>query len=258
MTPIYAIRHAEYQRSEVQYARHSGGHQLVAHRLRGAGRHRDHADRDAVLCYYPLKLANVPDQHAAEFPADQGRVGVEYRLDAEPPGQEPAVVGKGPAEVTGADDHHGPALSQSQRPRHLVHQVLDVVTDPSDAVRTEVTQVLAELGGVDARHPRELVARDGAHPALTERVERTQVDREPGHRRLRDTARAAPGDAIGRLGFRIGELGGTGHATLPGAVRRCCGARRGPGRVGDGTRLTPRPIYHTSFVNKCTKSPPGR
>src|ERR1700743_893709 len=119
-------------------------------------------------------------------------VAVENRLDAEPPGEKSAVVRQGAAEVTGADDYHRPVLRQPQGPGDLIHQILHVVAYAPDAVRPQVAQVLAELGRVDAGRPGELVAGDGGHAALGQRVEGTQVDGQPGHRGLGDAARVRP------------------------------------------------------------------
>jgi hypothetical protein len=94
----------------------------------------------------PIATPCALDHHAAELAADQRRVGVEDSFDAEPAGEEPAVVRQGAAEVTGADDDDRPALGQPEGTGDLVDQVLHVVADPPDAVRAEVAEVLAELG----------------------------------------------------------------------------------------------------------------
>src|SRR6185312_13790951 len=190
-------------RSEVQDARDPGGDQAVTHRLGRARRHRDHADRDAVRRHDRLKLADMPDDHVAQLASDQRLVAVENRLDAEPPGEKSAVVRQGTAEVTGADDYHGPALRQPQGPGDLIHQILHVVAYAPDAVRSQVAQVLAEFGRVDAGRPGEFVARDGGHAAFRERVKGPQVDGQPSHRGLGDTAGIWPFCGIAWLGFLV-------------------------------------------------------
>ncbi len=69
--------------------------------------------------------------------------------DREAPLVEPPVVGKGVAEVAGADDHNWPIVGESELAAHLEEQVLDVVAHTPRAVRAEVGEVLAHLGGVD-------------------------------------------------------------------------------------------------------------
>jgi hypothetical protein len=201
----------------------------------------------------------VADDHGAELAADHRLVAVQHGRYPEPPGNETTVVRQGTAEVTGTDDHHGPVLRQPQSPRDLINKVLDVVTDTSDPIRTEVAQVLAELGRIDAGRRREFVAGDGGHASVRQRVEGAKVDREPGHGGFRDAAgvrtlgglpvvllvsqlaagseqpvgsdlngrgRVVDRRLAGTIGLPggAGQLGGTGHAALPRADRRCGGS----------------------------------
>src|SRR5262249_36529248 len=108
----------------------------------------------------------------------------EHGRDREAARDETTVVGQGAAEVAGPDDDHRPVLGQAKRPGYLVDEVVDVIADAPDAVGAEVGQVLAQLGRVDARGGRELLAGHGADAALGQAVERTQVHRQPRHRGL--------------------------------------------------------------------------
>src|SRR6266568_4687505 len=178
---VYPFRHAQHERSEVEDARDASRDEPVADGLRGPGGGGDHADRDLVPGHHGLEFVDMPDGQPRDPAAHDSRVAVEHGGDREAAGDETSVIGQGPAEVARAHDDHRPVLHQAERPGHLVDEVVDVVADPPDPVGAEVGQVLAQLGRVDARGGRELLAGHGADAALGQAVERAQVHRQPRH-----------------------------------------------------------------------------
>src|SRR5258705_421664 len=82
------------------------------------------------------------------------------------PPPDPAVPGERLTEVAGADDHDRPVVGQAELAPNLVDQVLDLVPDATGAVRAEVAEVLADLGGVDASEVGELLGRHVRRPRL--------------------------------------------------------------------------------------------
>ena len=121
------------------------------------------------------------DLDAADLGADAGRVGVDEGRDADAAGGEAAVGGQRRAEVADADDDDVPVLGLAELAGDLVAQVLDVVADAAGAVRAEVGEVLAQLGGVDAGRRRQLVRRADVDALVGERRQRSQIDGQSGH-----------------------------------------------------------------------------
>ena len=112
-------------------------------------------------------------------------IGVEERGDAEPAAGETGVAGQRVTEVTDADQRDGAPLGEAEHELDLLDQQGDVVADAAGAVRAEVGEVLAQLGGVDPGGGGEPLAGDGLVPGLGEVVQRTQIFWEPGDGRLR-------------------------------------------------------------------------
>ena len=131
--------------------RDPGRDQPVADVLGGDGRRGDDADRDAVLGDDLLEVVERADVDAGDDLAVPVGVGVEQRHDPEAAAAEAGVVGQRVAEVADADDDDRPVLGQPDLAGDLVAQVVDVVADAAGAVGAEVGEVLAQLGGVDAR-----------------------------------------------------------------------------------------------------------
>jgi len=95
------------------------------------------------------------------------------------------------AQVAEPHDDDGPVLREAELAADLVEQVLDVVPHAAGAVGAEVRQVLADLGGVDARHLGQALRRHRGGLGVSHLDEAPQVDREAGDRRLGYPAPAA-------------------------------------------------------------------
>ena len=171
----------EHGRGEVEDAADAGGDHPVADVLRGRGGGGDHSDRDAVLVDDHVELVEAADLHAGHDLAGAVGVGVEQGDRAEAAGAEAGVVGERVAQVADADDHDRPVLGQADLAGDLVAQVLHVVPDAAGAVGAEVREVLAQLGRVDPRRTRELLAGAGRGATVREGVERPQVHRKARH-----------------------------------------------------------------------------
>ncbi len=195
----HAAGHREHRRGEVQDRRHAGEHEPVGDLLGHAARGGDHADGDAVLGDQLGQVVEVADLDVADGGADLGRLDVDQVHDREPPVVEAGVVGEGLPEVAGADDHHRPLPVEAELAAHLVHEVLDVVADPTGAVGAEVGQVLAHLGGVDAGQLGEAFGGHVRRAVGGDLVEQAEVDGKAGDRGVRDAATAALDHAQARL-----------------------------------------------------------
>jgi hypothetical protein len=153
----------------------------------------------------------VVHDDAVDLDADQVRIDVEQRRDREAAAAEPAVTGQRVAEVADPDERDGLAVGQAEGGLQVPQQRADLVADPADAVRADVGQVLAQLGGVDAADGRQLVARHRLRALLGELAEQAQVHREAGDGGLRH---GAPAGAAGAGGARLPEGVGALRACL--------------------------------------------
>ena len=77
-----------------------------------------------------VEVAHGPARHLG---ADLGLVDIAQAADGEPSGGQSSVVGQGPTEVAGTDDHDRPLLVETQLDADLEHEVLDVVADAAGA-----------------------------------------------------------------------------------------------------------------------------
>ena len=179
---------------EVEDARDPGGDEPVADLLRRRRGRGD--DPDAGVAVVDDVLEVVDAAHLDLLAVATGgdllphprRIGVEQADDAEAARGETAVVGQRVPEVSDADDHDGPVLGQAELAGDLVDEVVGVVADAAGAVGPEVGEVLAQLRARDAARGGELLARHGRDARIDEAREHPVVDREAGHRGLRDTA----------------------------------------------------------------------
>ena len=118
--------------------------------------------------------------------------------------REAAVAGQGVTEVTDADQGDRPALGEPEHLLDLLDQQRDVVADAPGAVRAEVGEVLAELGGVDPGGRGQPLAGDRLVPGVGEVVQRAQVLREPSDGRLRQVRKVA----VAPLAMLVDHIGG--------------------------------------------------
>src|SRR5919106_5273443 len=99
----------------------------------------------------------MADELTTNLCADHTLVDVEQRRDAKPSFREAPIRGQRAAQVPNANKCGRPILSETELAGDLIEQVLNVVADAASAVRTQVGQILAYLGGIDSRQPSELI-----------------------------------------------------------------------------------------------------
>jgi len=151
-------------------------------------------NRSAASWAAPGGVATTPiDTHAAHDGVELGRIDVDDPGDREAALVEPAVAGERLAEVAGAHDHDRPLVLEAELAADLVDEVVDLVADAAGSVATEVRQVLADLGGVDAGELGEPVGRDAVDTELGLLDEQLEVHRKAGNRGLGNPAGAMGG-----------------------------------------------------------------
>src|SRR5699024_2773270 len=163
--------------------------QHVTDALGGPGGGRDDPDGGAGGPDGGRQVVLVGHGHPVELGADDAGRDVHQGDDPETAtGAEVGAAGQRGAQAADADEHHRPVSGGTDLGADLEPQEFHVVTDPADPVRTEVRQVLAQLGGVDPGRLGELTGADGGHTAGGVVVEGAQVTGQPGDGRLRDAA----------------------------------------------------------------------
>ena len=98
--------------------------------------------------------------------AHLGRIGVDEGRHPVAPGPEAPIVGEGPPEVPQPHDDHRPVLGEAQLASDLVQELLDVVPHAPGSIGTQIREVLAHLGRVDAGQLGQPVGGDGGDLAL--------------------------------------------------------------------------------------------
>ena len=161
---------------EVEDRPDAGGHEAVDGALGGCGRGGDDADEATRLLDDLREFVDVPDGDAGDPATDDDRVGVDDGCHREAAGSESVVAAEGLAEVSCADDDDGGRFAAAEDASDLLHEEADVVADAAGAVGAEVGEVLADLGGVDARQFCELLGRDGGGAVLGEFDQAPEVD----------------------------------------------------------------------------------
>jgi hypothetical protein len=118
--------------------------------------------------------------------------------------------------VTDADQHDGSMNGDTQYPGDLAGQSGGVITHAADAVRTQVGQVLAQRGRIDAGGRGQRLGGAGGDLLVDHVREHTKIGREPRYRRLGNmTMRFAI--SADRVAGRAGPLGTGGlNATVNG------------------------------------------
>src|SRR5439155_8630272 len=166
LTHVDAVRNAQNARGEVQDAGDAGGDEAVGDHLGGVCRGGDHRDPDRLGLDHGRQVVDVAHAHAVDRLADAGRVGVEEGRDVEAAGGEPRVPRQGVTEITHPDEGHRPVLGEAEHLLDLADEGGHVVADAAGAVRAQVGQVLAQLGGVDAGGVGQFLAGDGVVAGL--------------------------------------------------------------------------------------------
>ena len=186
--------HGEHDRGKVEHARDSRRDQLIGGLLGGRGGGGDHTDRHVAGGNDAGQFVDRADLDRvgtlADRDTDLAGVDVDDADHAEAALVEPAIAGKGLAEVAGAHDHDRPVVVEPQFAADLVHEVGHFVADPAHAVAPEVRQVLADLGGVHAGQIGEPLRRDVVDPVVGLLDQDLEVDGQPRHGGFRDAASA--------------------------------------------------------------------
>src|SRR5690606_20951324 len=92
-------------------------------------------------------------------------------------------------QVADADDRDGLAMGEPEGPLQVAQQGDDLIAHAADAVGTDVGQVLAQLGRVDAAGRRELLTGDRVGTLFGELAEDPQVEGETSDRGIRNGPR---------------------------------------------------------------------
>jgi hypothetical protein len=143
---------------------------------------------DVVLPDDRRQVVDVLDRQPADPLPHLCGIGVDQRDRLEPPLGEPPVVRQGVPQVPDPRDHDRPVLGEPELAPNLVDQVGDVVPHTARPVRTQVRQVLADLGGVDAGRLGERLGRDRDRPRFGHLEQHAEIDRQAAHGGLGDGA----------------------------------------------------------------------
>src|SRR5690606_23855397 len=123
-------------------------HQPIRHRL---GRHRrdgEDGDLERLGVAVGVEAFQVLYDQASHFGADLANVGVVESNDIEAAAAEPGVVGEGPTQVPGADDGDPTPLDDAELLAYPNPQLLDRVSDATNAVEVEMGEVPPDVGRV--------------------------------------------------------------------------------------------------------------
>ncbi len=232
LADVDARRDRKGHRREVQDAGDASGDQPVADVLRRGGRGRDDADRRPAAADDLRQIVDVAHRQAGYLLADALPVSVEQADHPKPAGGKPAVAGERMSEVAHPDEDNAPPLSEAKLVGDLVDEVLHVVPDAAGAVGPQLGQILAYLGRVNPGRRRQRLRGHSCSAGLRQRVQGSQVERQPGDGRLRDqTARRSPGRA-GAAGPGLLGHGAPESEAAALAVPQALRSRRGtPGRT---------------------------
>src|SRR5436190_12064005 len=181
---VHPVGNYEYTRGEVQDAGDAGLDEPVGDALGRVRRGGDHRDGDLFGGDDVGQVLGVPDDKAVDPLADAPPVGVEQRGDAEPPGAEPGVPGQRVPEVADTHERDPAPLGEPEDVLDLPDEQGHVVAHAPRAVRAQVRQVLAQLGGVHPGRGGQLFAGHGVVPRFGEVVQGPQVLRQARDGRL--------------------------------------------------------------------------
>ncbi len=158
-----ASRHDKYHRGEIENARHACAHEAIGGVLGSAWRRRDDADVDPPGMHDLGEVLDVTNPHSTDHTADLGGLDVDDTGHRETPFAEASVAGERLTEVARPDDDDRPVVGETEFAPDLINEERDLVADTSRTVAAEVGEVLADLGGVDARKFGETFAADPLH-----------------------------------------------------------------------------------------------
>jgi len=183
-----AVRHVDHCRSEVQDARDTRSHQRIGCVLSGEPRCRDDADRDVPRYDDLREFRQVSDTNATNDRTDLGFVDIDNSADRESTIAESVVTGQRLAHVASTNDDDRPIVGESELATDLVHKKFDLVADTPSAIATEVAQVFAHLGSIDASQFGEFFGRNFRDVDVELLTEDAQVHRKTGDSCLRNSA----------------------------------------------------------------------
>ncbi len=133
------------------------------------------------LATQALDIVDAPDHSAAVAGPDHSVRAVEDADEAKPLVDETAIAGECGAEQACPDDHDVPGAVEPKAPVDLLNKPCDFVPDTARAKLAEIREVLADLGGVETDHGRQVARRD-AHDALSiQLAQLAQVQGEARH-----------------------------------------------------------------------------
>jgi hypothetical protein len=132
------------------------------------------------------EVGQVPDADAGDHGADLSLIDIDDATDGKSPLVEAAVSGERLSEVAGADDDDRPVLCETELAADLVDEEFDVVADAARAVASEVAEVLAHFGGVDAGEFGQFVRRHVVGTVVELLGQDAQVHGQAGDGCLRD------------------------------------------------------------------------
>ncbi len=143
-------------RCEVHDAGYSGSHELIGRLLGMCRRDRDHAELDMLLPDYVAELHGVVHRDTFNLRADDPRVRVERRDNAESLFGKSLVAEQGTAHVADANHRNDPLPVGAQDAADFSDQLVAAIADAGMPKVAELGQVFSHLGVRHTQHFSEL------------------------------------------------------------------------------------------------------
>src|SRR5581483_9836084 len=121
---------------------------------------------------------DMADHQAVDVLSDPAGVGVEECRDAEAAAGEAGVIRQRVPEVTHADERYRPARGEPEDVLDLADQRAYVVAHTAGAIRTQVREVLAQLGRIHPGSVGERLAGNGVVTRVGEVMQSRQILRQ--------------------------------------------------------------------------------
>ncbi len=180
------VGHSQHCGRKVEDRGDAAVHHLFGHLLGSAPGRGNHTDDRVELRNDAGQIDRWTDRYAADFLAALRRVSVEQCGDSEAAGAEPTVCSQRASKVADTDNDDRPVLREAELAADLVEQVLDVVADSPRSVRTQIAEILANLGRVHRCQFGEGHRRHVGPLGPKEFNECPVIQRKTSHRRVRD------------------------------------------------------------------------
>lgn len=178
----HAFGHLELDGGKIEDGFDTRADEAQGRHLRPGGGGGDDPDLHAFLSDHRLQVVDGVDGLAAgQPPAYLGRVDIEDRHELVALADKILMRQERRAQVPDPHQSHLPDLVEAQDAPDLEEQLLDEIAHPPDAELTEVSQVLADLGRVDAALLGQFVRGDDFHPFLGQGLKIPGVNGQTGN-----------------------------------------------------------------------------